>query len=117
MSIARCALEWNAEHVSLLARHAAAIAEVDGGAEFLRSLSGGAIGGGPVGEDLAAVLAGSRLRAALDEFDGAGGMILGEAGDWGEAVRSRLARGHAIGDDQASGPSKTQEVRPMRDVA
>lgn len=117
VSIARCALDWNAEHVSMFARQAAAIAEMDGGAEFLRSLGGGAIGGGPVGDDLAAVLAGSRLRAAMDEFDDAAGMGLGDAGDWGAAVRSRLARGHAIADVDASASADTQELRPVRDVA
>jgi hypothetical protein len=44
-------------------------------------------------------------------------MGLGAAGDWGAAVRSRLARGHEIADVDASASADTQELRPVRDVA
>jgi long-subunit acyl-CoA synthetase (AMP-forming) len=56
-----------------------------GGAEFLRGLSGGIVGGAPVDAELAAFLRTTKLRAGYGQTEASPGIALGEPGEWPDA--------------------------------
>lgn len=78
--------------LSLVPLQAAAVADLPGGEDALRSLAGGVIGGAPVSGTLAERLAGTRLRVGYGQTEASPGIALGEPGEFEEGTL-----GNAIG--------------------
>jgi long-subunit acyl-CoA synthetase (AMP-forming) len=78
----RAAALHHATHLCLVPLQAARLLAEPAGADALRKLAGGVVGGARVGADLALALADTRLRAGYGQTEASPGITLGEPGEW-----------------------------------
>ena len=81
-SILEMASIYPPTHMSMVPLQAERLSESTEGLSLLESLAGGAVGGAPVGAELAATLGGTRLRAGYGQTEASPGVSLGEPGVW-----------------------------------
>ncbi len=81
-SILEMARNYPPTHMSMVPLQAERLSESAEGLALLQSLDGGAVGGAPVGAELAATLRGTRLRAGYGQTEASPGVSLGEPGVW-----------------------------------